>query len=130
MKKRRDVAQRFEQIKRAIRNIESEQPLKEWGPKDVSEELERQKIPIPYRRMIWYLNRLAEPQSRYIRQISRGRYLSKKSLFWKKAFQEFLINEVYETMPKLDDNEIQNMVLDSFSSVLELRLLGYSTGKN
>ena len=59
-KSRRDTIRRRNLIKDAIMKIESEKPLKEWGPKQLKKELGNE---VSYRRLLSHLKKLVKDAS-------------------------------------------------------------------
>ena len=87
-KARRDTIRRQNQINDAIMKIESEKPLKEWGPKQLKKELGNE---VSYRRILSHLKKFVKDG--YLRKLERGRYLSKNSLFWEAMLKKWIIRQ-------------------------------------
>lgn len=108
-KERKDVTERRKAILEAIKKFEYENPLKHWGPSDIKGKL---KISISYRRVLSHLKELEKRG--FIIRVARGRYYSKHALFWKKIIQEFLIYDVYETVPRLEGEKFNEFLSRRF----------------
>ena len=85
---RKDVSERRNQIKTAIMRLEAQQPFQHWKPKQILEELKKQKIIIPRERIHSYLRKLEI--AHHIVKNTRGRYISATALLYQKPLKEFL----------------------------------------
>lgn len=115
-KKRRDRARNREVVKKAILKVEQKKPMKEWGPRELKQEIGSF---LSYRRILSHLKSLEK--SRYVTRMQRGQYLSKGSLFWKKAFHYFIIHDVQETVPRLQGKAFDNLVSKSLTMITSIK---------
>jgi hypothetical protein len=112
-------------IKEAIMKIESMNPLHEWSPRTLFDEM-RNTEKIPYRRLLSHLKKLTKDG--YLRKMSRGHYLSKNSLFWKKTISKFLVHDIIETTPHLEGRAFEDLL--ARNTRLSTRAVKELTGSN